>query len=413
MIAFQKFQLDNGLTVVVNEDDSFPTVAVNILYDVGSKDECADKTGLAHLFEHLMFGGSKHIPNFDAPLQQIGGSNNAYTSPDITNYHISLPYKNLETAFWLESDRMLALSFDPKVLAVQQKVVVEEFKQNYLNQPYGDLWLQIRPLAYKVHPYRWATIGKAIDHIEKITMDDIKAFFSKYYRPSNAILAVAGNVKLKQVQQLCQKWFAAIPAGEKPIRRLAPEPVQKRRQSLELAVDVPLESIFKAYHMVGKKHTDFYATDLLSNILGKGKSSRLHQILVQDKAMFANIYAFTTDAIEPGLFCIWGKLNPKISLEAGNEAIDEVINTLKTTQPTQEETLAKVRNQKETITAFEKAELINRANDLAYATLLGNTNLVNEASASLQKISPEAINTVAQAIFTDENSSTLYYCIKK
>src|SRR6218665_2626807 len=226
MIKYEHFTLQNGLEVYVHEDHTTPMAAVNILYNVGSRDEDEKKTGFAHLFEHLMFGGSKNIPNYDEPLQKVGGENNAFTSPDITNYYITLPSKNIETAFWLESDRMLSLSFDPKVLEVQRKVVIEEFKQRYLNQPYGDVWLKLRPLVYKNHSYRWATIGKEISHISDAKIEDVKAFFKKHYNPQNAIMVVGGDVTVEQVKHLSEKWFGPIPAGEKYHRNLPQEPEQ-------------------------------------------------------------------------------------------------------------------------------------------------------------------------------------------
>src|SRR5690554_812885 len=226
MVKYNRFILKNGLRVLVHEDPSTPMAVMNILYDVGARDEDEDQTGFAHLFEHLMFGGSVNIPQYDKPLQLVGGENNAFTSNDITNYYITLPAVNLETAFWLESDRMLGLAFNEKSLEVQRNVVCEEFKQRYLNQPYGDAWLRLRPLAYQVHPYRWATIGRALEHIEQARMEDVKAFFAKHYTPENAILAVAGHVRTDDVKQLAEKWFGPISSGERYVRRLPVEPEQ-------------------------------------------------------------------------------------------------------------------------------------------------------------------------------------------
>src|SRR5438105_2606200 len=258
MINFQKFSLPNGLRVIHHEDTSTPLVCVNILYDVGARDEDQVRTGFAHLFEHLMFGGSVNIPNYDEPLQMVGGENNAFTSTDITNYYLTVPAANLETGFWLESDRMLSLSFDPKSLEVQRKVVIEEFKQRYLNQPYGDVWLKLRPLAYNVHPYQWATIGKEISHIENATMDDVREFFFRYYAPDNAILVVAGNVTVDQVKKLSEKWFGPIPAQRKKSRMLPAEPSQQKKKILEVEANVPASALYKAYHMPGRFHHDYY-----------------------------------------------------------------------------------------------------------------------------------------------------------
>lgn len=258
MIQFKEFSLDNGLRVIVHEDPSVQIAVLNILYDVGSRDEHPEKTGFAHLFEHLMFGGSKNIPSYDEPLQKVGGENNAFTNTDITNYYLTVPAPNIETGFWLESDRMLSLSFDAEVLEVQRKVVIEEFKQRYLNQPYGDVWLKLRPLAYLKHPYQWATIGKEIRHIENATMDDVRNFFFRFYVPSNAVLVVAGNVRFDQVKQLSEKWFGPVGAPEQPGRRLPQEAPQTLKRTLEIEADVPASALYKAYHMPGRFHRDFF-----------------------------------------------------------------------------------------------------------------------------------------------------------
>jgi len=276
MISYSSFVLDNGLKVFVHEDPTVQIAVMNILYNVGSRDERPDKTGFAHLFEHLMFGGSVNIPNYDEPLQRVGGENNAFTNTDITNYYLTVPASNIETGFWLESDRMMSLSFDPQVLEVQRKVVIEEFKQRYLNQPYGDVWLKLRPLVYTTHPYQWATIGKEISHIENATMEDVRGFFFKYYVPNNASLVVAGNVTLEQVKRLSEKWFGPIPAGKNPGRKLPSEPAQLSKRTLEISAKVPANAIYKAYHMPGRFDADFYASDLLSDVLSRGNSSRLY-----------------------------------------------------------------------------------------------------------------------------------------
>ncbi|GAB4027916.1 M16 family metallopeptidase [Spirosoma koreense] len=408
MIHYEQFVLDNGLRVFVHEDESTPMAAVNILYNVGSRDEVPTKTGFAHLFEHLMFGGSQNIPVYDEPLQKVGGENNAFTSPDITNYYITLPAANLETAFWLESDRMLSLSFDPQVLEVQQKVVIEEFKQRYLNQPYGDVWLKLRPLAYKQHPYRWATIGKDISHIEEATMDDVKAFFFKYYLPNNAILVVAGNVTVDQVKQLCDKWFAPIPAGEPYIRQLPTEPVQIEARKLETSAKVPLDGLYKAYHMPGRFEPDFHSADLLSDILGRGKSSRLYQKLLRDNALFSSINAYSTTSIDPGLLVIQGNLNKGVSLEEADAAVEALVQEL-IDQPVTDQELMKIKNQAEATLAFSEVELLNRAMNLAYAANAGNPDLVNQEAAFIQAVTPESLQVAAGQVLRKANCSTLYY----
>lgn len=412
MIDYQEFSLDNGLRVYVHQDITLPTATVNVLYNVGSRDEDEDKTGFAHLFEHLMFGGSANIPFFDEPLQRVGGENNAFTSPDITNYYISLPSDNLETAFWLESDRMLSLSFDPKVLEVQRRVVIEEYKQQYLNQPYGDVQMRLKALSYKKHPYRWPTIGKDISHIERATMEDVEAFFYKFYRPNNAILVVAGNVIFDDVRRLAEKWFGPIPAGKKYIRNLTPEPKQTQKRSEYVEADVPLDAIYKTYHIPGRQHENYYKADLLSDILGRGKSSRLHKELVNKRRIFSNINAYITGSIDPGLLNINGKLNKGITTEEAEEAIEDVIQSLKQDKLSDDE-VEKVKNQAEASIVFSELDLLNRAMNLAFAALLGDPNLVNRESAMIQQVSAEQIQKMAQQVLNEDNSNTLYYQSKQ
>ena len=412
MIHFNHFVLDNGLKIYVHEDPSVATAALNILYDVGSRDEDPEKTGFAHLFEHLMFGGSQNIPEYDKPLQRVGGENNAFTSPDITNYYLTLPAQNLETGFWLESDRMMSLSFNPEVLEVQRKVVIEEFKQRYLNQPYGDVWLKLRPLAYKVHPYRWATIGKDISHIEQATMEDVKAFFYKYYVPNNAIMVVAGNVKTEQVKQLAEKWFAPIPAGAPHVRNLPKEPQQTAARFLEVEADVPANMIYKVFKMSNKHSPKFLPTDLLSDILGRSKSSRLHQRLVQESSIFASANAYITGSIDEGLFCVSGKVKDGIDISIAEQAMNEVIAEIRQ-EKIREEELAKVKNQAEATLIMSEIEVLSRAMNLAYCALLGDANLINEESAKIQAMTNDDIFSVAQEVLAPEKETTLHYKVKK
>ncbi|GAB3516781.1 M16 family metallopeptidase [Emticicia fontis] len=408
MISYEHFTLQNGLEVYVHEDHTTPMAAVNILYNVGSRDEDEKKTGFAHLFEHLMFGGSKNIPSYDEPLQKVGGENNAFTSPDITNYYITLPSKNIETAFWLESDRMMSLSFDDKVLEVQRKVVIEEFKQRYLNQPYGDVWLKLRPLVYEKHPYRWATIGKEISHIEEATMDDVKGFFFKYYLPNNAILVVAGDVTVAQVKYLCEKWFEPIPAGEKYVRNLPQETIQTEPKFLEVSAKVPLNGIYKAYHMPGRFDPDFYNADLLSDLLGRGKSSRLYNKLVKEKQLFNNVSAYITASLDPGLLMVQGNLNEGVTLEEADAALEEILSELITTK-VEESELQKVKNQSESTIAFAEVELLNRAMNLAFAANAGNADWCNQDAEKIAAVTPESLQIMAKHILRKENSSTMYY----
>ncbi len=408
MIAFEEFYLDNGLRVIVHEDHTVPVAVLNLLYDVGSKDENPFKTGFAHLFEHLMFGGSVNIPNYDEPLQKVGGENNAFTSPDITNYYLTVPADNIETGFWLESDRMLGLSFDPKVLEVQRKVVVEEFKQRYLNQPYGDVWLKLRPLAYEKHPYRWPTIGMKVEHINEATMEDVKAFFYKHYRPNRAVLVVGGNVTAEQVRQLSEKWFGPIPAGEHYERELPKENYRRGKRVLTITEDVPSNALYMSFPMCGRFENEYFAADLLSDILGSGKSSRLYRALVKEQQMFSSLGSFVTGSIDPGLLVISGKLHEGYTSEEGEEAVWKVINRLLEDGLDFEE-VEKVKNQAESGILLGEIELLNRAMSLAFYSLSDNINLVNEQAQRVRAVHPEEIEKSAKNILREDQSSVLYY----
>lgn len=408
MIHFEKFTLGNGLKVIVHEDANTPMVAVNILYDVGARDEDPSRTGLAHLFEHLMFGGSVHIPDYDTPLQQAGGENNAYTTNDFTNYYLELPKENLETAFWLESDRMLSLAFSPQSLEVQQKVVVEEFNEHYLAKPYGDAWHNFRKLAYKVHPYRWMTIGDKTAHIEEAGLDDVRAFFHKHYCPSNAILCVAGNTSVAEVKALAEKYFAPIPAGEKYERNLPAEPRQTEARVQELEGDVPVGALYKAWHIPGRMDTGYYVADLLTEILGSGQSSRLFQELVKQKPVFSAINCYHTGSLDPGLLVIEGKVHPDYTLEAAALAVEAVCRRL-IDDGLQSGELEKVKNKVESMIVFEDMNLISRANNLAYYELLGDAGKMNTELQYYQEITEAELLAFASETFRKENSNTLLY----
>lgn len=394
--------------MLVHEDHTVQIAVMNVLYDVGSRDESSDKTGFAHLFEHLMFGGSKNIPSYDEPLQKVGGENNAFTNTDITNYYLTVPGDNIETGFWLESDRMLSLSFDPAVLEVQRKVVIEEFKQRYLNQPYGDVWLKLRPLAYQWHPYQWATIGKEISHIENATMEDVKEFFYSHYLPNNAILVVAGNVQLDQIKRLAEKWFGPIPSGRVRERKLTPEPQQLEKRVLKVEADVPAEALYKTFHMTGRFHPDFHASDLVSDVLGRGDSSRLHQQLVKDKSIFNSISAFTMGTIDPGLIVINGRVKEGVVLEEAEKYLDEVVYELAEKGITDRE-LEKVKNQSLSTLVFGEVEVLNRAMNLAFHALSGKPESVNEEVALVNKVTKNDIDRMSKEIFKENNSSVMYY----
>lgn len=408
MIAFKKSTLKNGLKILVHEDTSTPLAAVNLLYNVGSRDETPDQTGFAHLFEHLMFGGSRNIPVFDEPLQKASGENNAFTSTDITNYYETLPAHNLETALWLESDRMNELAFSEHSLDVQRKVVCEEFKEHYINQPYGDVWHKLRELSYSTHPYQWPTIGKKLAHIEEAKLSDVKSFFYKHYRPDNAILVVAGFVKAEEIFTLAEKWFGDIPAGHKPPRNIPQEPPQRGLKSLTIEAEVPLDAIYKTWHMPARMDARYYAADLITDVLSGGKSSRLYQSLVKEKKLFSEVNAYQTGSIDPGLIVVEGKLVKGVKMSQAESAIDEEISRM-TGELIDETELAKVKNRVEAQIIFSETELLNKAMNLAYYELLGDANLVNEEADHYLNTSAADIQKQAQDIFTAENCSVLYY----
>ena len=411
MVSFERFTLANGLKVLVHEDPTTPMAVVNILYDVGARDEHPDQTGFAHLFEHLMFGGSVNIPTYDEPLQRVGGENNAFTSNDVTNYYITLPSVNLETAFWLESDRMLSLAFSEKSLEVQRNVVCEEFKQRYLNQPYGDVWLKLRPMAYKQHPYQWATIGKSLDHIENANIEDVKAFFSRHYNPANAIMVVGGDVKLEEVKRLSEKWFGNIPATEKLARLLPMEDdqIEERRETVE--ANVPLNAIYKVFHMPARTESGYYPADLISDILSRGNSSRLFRNLLKDQKLFSDINAYLTGSLDAGLFVVEGKPLPGISMEEAEAAIWKELNHI-SRELVPEDELTKVKNKMESTMVFSEMSLLDKAMNLAYFELLGDAEQLNSETQKYLDVTAEEIKAQAAHIFRKENSSTLYYLAK-
>lgn len=408
MIKFERFVLGNGLKVLVHPDPSTPMAVVNVLYDVGARDEDAAKTGFAHLFEHLMFGGSVNIPDYDEPLQVAGGENNAYTTNDLTNYYCQLPAENLETAFWLESDRMLSLAFSKKSLDVQRKVVCEEFKEHYINKPYGDVWHTMRELAFKEHPYRWMTIGKELSHIENATLEDVKAFFFKHYTPVNAILVVAGNVSVDHVKVLAEKWFGDIPSGEKYNRDLPVEPQQTEARRLTVHRNVPMDAIYKTWHMCARRDDDYYATDLLTDILGGGASSRLYQALVKEQQLFANINCYHFGSLDKGLFTVEGQLIKGVDIQKAEDAIELELDKVRK-ELLDERELQKVKNKTESVMAFEDMSVMNRAGSLAFYELLGDGELMNSEFQKYQQVKAEDLHRIANQVLTKENSNTLWY----
>lgn len=408
MIEFEEFELNNGLKVIVHNDPTTPIVAFNMLYNVGARDEIEEKTGFAHLFEHLMFGGSINIESYDKPLQLVGGENNAFTSNDITNYYITLPKDSIETAFWLESDRMLSLAFSEESLNVQRNVVVEEFNQRYLNQPYGDAFLKLRPLAYKKHPYKWATIGKEVKHIVDAQMQDVKDFFYKFYRPNNAILSIAGNVSRSEIEVLADKWFGDIEEGISNENKYSTEPDQKEERRLEISADVPQNAIYMAFHMVGRNHIDYYATDMLSDILSQGSSSRLYLNLVKEKSIFSELSAYLSGEHDPGLFIISGRINEGVDIEDAENQIWNELDLL-ILQGLGSDELTKVKNKLAASLEYSNNSVLNKAMGLAFAKLLGDANKVNTELDSFNKVNENDIIRVAKKVFRKENLSVLTY----
>lgn len=408
MIQVNRYTLGNGLRIVHNEDDSTQMVALNLLYDVGARDEDPSHTGFAHLFEHLMFGGSLHIPDYDTPVQNAGGENNAWTNNDITNYYITLPHQNVETGFWLESDRMLSLDFSPKSLEVQRQVVIEEFKQRNLNQPYGDASHLLRELAYESHPYRWPTIGKEIAHIAQATLEEVKDFFYRFYAPNNAILAVTGHISFEETIRLAEKWFGPIPARNIPPRQLPAEKPQTavRRKTVERKV--PVDAIYMAFHMSNRMHPDYYVYDMITDILSNGRSSRFIQSLVQEQKLFTSIDAYISGSLDEGLLHVTGKPVEGVSLEQAEEAIWKELEKMKTV-PVSEQELEKVKNRYESEQIFNNINYLNVATNLAFFELTGKAEDINEEVGKYRAVTAEQIQATSARCFVPENCSILYY----
>ncbi len=407
MIHFEKFTLANGLRVLFHRDPTTPMAVVNTLYDVGARDEDPNRTGFAHLFEHLMFGGSINIADFDAPLQRAGGESNAFTSNDITNYYDSLPAHNLETALWLESDRMLSLAFTPQSLEVQRSVVIEEFKQRYFNQPYGDVWLEFRPLAYKEHPYQWATIGKNIQHIEQATMEDVKAFFKRFYTPSNAILCIAGNLELDYVKSAVEKWFGEIPSVQVPKRSLVHEAIQQEYRMKTIQRKVPSDAFYYGFKMPGRTEEGYYTADLLSDVLGRGQSSRLFVRLKKELDLVTEINAYVMGSNDTGLLMISGKANDGVELDKIDNEIWRVIEELKVAEISSLEHQKNI-NKVITTKVFSEQGILNKAMALCLHELFGDANGVNLENEQYDQITPREIWKKANGMLHEKNCSRMF-----
>ena len=412
IIPYTKKILPNGLTVVVNRDRASKLAAVNILYKVGARNEDPRRTGFAHLFEHLMFRGTREIPNFDLPVQMASGDNNAFTNNDYTDFYITLPKDNLETALWLESDRMEGLDITPAKLEAEKKVVIEEFRQRYLNQPYGDQTMLLRALAYKVHPYRWAAIGLTTDHIAEATLEDVEAFYRTHYRPSNAVLSISADIEEERMLELAEKWFAPLadrPADAAPIPQ---EPAQTEARREEVERDVPAPTVTVAYHMGGRTDAGFYTADLVSDLLAGGDSGRLYTHLVKERRLLSSVNAYVTGDVDPGLFVFTGQLLPGVTPGEAEAAFREEIETLQTASATARE-IEKVKNKFEANTLFGELNVMNKAMNLGFYEMLGDLALINREVGLYRAVGDDDIRSFSSRTFRPENSSTLIYNTKK
>lgn len=408
MIQYNKFTLDNGLTVIIHEDFTTQLVAVDVLYKVGARNEDKNRTGFAHLFEHLMFGGSKNIPQFDIPLQLAGGTNNAFTTNDLTNYYDVLPVENIETALWLESDRMLQLDFSEKSLNVQRNVVCEEFKEHYINRPYGDLWHKVRKLVYKEHPYQWPTIGLELSHIQEAQLSDVEQFFYTYYRPNNAILSINGGIKTDEALSLAKKWFEEIPAGTQTIKPVQQESEQTEARFDEIKTDVPVDLLYKIWKMPGRTDKKYYAINILGDILGSGESSRLFQRLKKEKKLFTDIGAYNAGSIDTGMFIISGKLSDGVSYENAEKGIQEEVEKIISEKANDKE-LERIKNMIVMDIAGSYTGVLNKAQGLAICEMMGDASLINSEIERFLAVSTQDVLNAAQEILTPEKCSTLYY----
>ena len=408
MVHFTRQILSNGLRVLVHEDASTPLVAVNISYFVGSRNEQSDKTGFAHLFEHLMFAGSKNVPEFDDPLQRAGGENNAFTTNDYTTFYEILPAENLETALWLESDRMLALNISKKALRVQRKVVVEEFSETCLNEPYGDAWHHLSDLMYRVHPYRWPVIGLSPEHVANATIEDVQAFYKNWYTPNNAVLSIAGNIRTEEAMQLAEKWFGNIPAGPPAEHLLPAEPPQNTAYRRVVSAKVPVPAIFLAFRMPARLHPDFYPVDLLSDVLAQGHSSRLYRRLLKERQLFSQIDAYVTANLDPGLLVIEGRPAEGVPVDDALAAIWEELDLLKK-EPIDARELEKIQHRFESTIVFSETSVLNKAQNLAFYELLDRAELMNDEVETYLAVSTADLHRSANSLFREDNSATLIY----
>lgn len=409
MVNYTEGVLENGLRVFIQPDFLTPMVSLNIAYDVGSKDEHKDKTGFAHLFEHLMFSGSKNAPDFDTPLQSAGGTNNAFTSVDVTNYYVQVPKANIETALWLESDRMKMLAFSEKGLEVQRKVVVEEFAQRYLNVPYGDFYLELRPSVYNENNgYNWPTIGKKVEHITDATMDDVKSFFGKYYRPNNAVICLSGPIDFEEGMALVKRWFADIEPGDIPKRDYKSFELINAPSDLILEREVPLDAFYKVYTMPGKRSNDYYKYDLVSDVLSRGDSSRFAAEITTQNDLFADLNAYVTGDWEHGLFLVGGKLNEGVSQADAEDCVERSIQKM-LKEGIADTELEKLSNAIVSQHAFQNISGLNRAMLICLGAILGDANLVNTEADFYTKVTKDEILESANELFVKQTPYSFKY----
>lgn len=412
MIAYRKITLANGLTVVVNRDRSSKLAAVNILYRVGARNENPARTGFAHLFEHLMFRGTREVPNFDLPVQMASGENNAFTNNDYTDFYITLPKDNVETALWLESDRMTGLAITPEALETEKSVVIEEYKQRYLNQPYGDASMLLRAMAYKEHPYRWATIGLTPDHIRRATLPEVETFYRRHYHPSAAILSLSADIGEERMLELGEKWFGGIADAPQPAAALPQEPPQTAARREEVERDVPATALWIAFHMGARISRDFYLGDFASDLLAGGDSSRLYNRLVKERQLLSGVNAYITGEFDPGLFVFTGQLMPGTTPGEAEAALWEEMRDLQEHQPGDYE-CEKVKNKFEANTLFGEINVMNKAMNLGFYEMLGDLDRMNREVAVYRSITPGEVSDFCRRTFRPENSSTLLYKASK
>ena len=408
MIQFDSFILDNGLTVIANQDDKTPLVAVNLLYRVGAKNENPKATGFAHLFEHLMFSGSKNFQSYDEAIQMMGGESNAFTNNDFTNYYLTLPADFLPHALDLEADRMQNLNINVQSLEVQRNVVIEEFKQRYINQPYGDLWAEIRRLAYKVHPYKWQTIGSDISHIENASLEQVRSFYNNFYQPSNAILSISGNVSLNSVKEEVERTFGKMEYKRTIFPAYFMEPQQKDNRRIKVFRDVPSNVICIIFPMSRRKDRQYFVQDLLSDVLSNGKSSRMYQGLVVEQKLFTEINAFISGDDDAGLFIVMGKYCDGISLEQGEEAIWHELKSV-CENPVSEQELRKMKNKNEASATFSNMKILDKAMNLAYYAHLGEPDRINKEREFYNSVTIRDLQQAAEQMFHLDCHSVLYY----